>query len=231
MKRLAILSAILFTLSVIVNLGGLSLRYALATIPSKPYTFIGATLIQSAQVNADLDPLYGTLNGNIDHTNVQAGSGFYATDIKPLTNGEAIFGGTATTYTFPGLTVSNLTASTPVCTDASRNLSTTNCGNYNLAGAAITPHSVTGFVGVSEGSCPAPYAQCLVSVTFSGSNAFFTSSSSYACAASWAFDGTKNPPTGIWTETISGTSFNIIASFGVAPSAGSYTFPVNCRGT
>lgn len=63
------------------------------TIPIKQYTFIPNTLAQSAQVNADLNTLYGWANQGLDHSNVNPAVGFYASDITSISSASGTFGG------------------------------------------------------------------------------------------------------------------------------------------
>jgi hypothetical protein len=65
----------------------------LLTIPNN---FVANTLIQSALVDANFTAVATVINGNIDHSNTINSTGFYASDIKPLTAAEATFGLTAT---------------------------------------------------------------------------------------------------------------------------------------
>jgi hypothetical protein len=59
-------------------------------VPTKPYTFTAATQAQSAQVNADFDALFTWADGGVDNTNVGA-AGFFASQILPQTNAQALF--------------------------------------------------------------------------------------------------------------------------------------------
>lgn len=55
---------------------------ARASVPSKPYTFTPNTTAQSAQVNADFDTLYSTLNAQLDSTNFSLARGLGANYVQ-----------------------------------------------------------------------------------------------------------------------------------------------------
>jgi hypothetical protein len=166
-----------------------------------PYIFSANSLIVSAQVNADFDTLYSTLNAGLDSTNFSA-LGLPATLIKPTTTAQATFGGSVP-YTFPAAIFAGSGYVPPVLTASG-------------TATAITEHIVRGSVTFSITPSNNFYISSLSFLSF----AAFTSSSSYmllavvvsnALAANW-------PTVVVEANKSSGSSAQVIAQAAAYPS-------------
>ena len=125
---------------------------ASATTVVIPNIFSNGQVIDATMMNANFSALANWANGNVDNTNIGSG-GIFASQIIPGSTAQATFGG-ATSYTFPTVlnllggavvtgpaSFSTLAANSPaVCTDSSRNLTTSGCGGgVTLYASQIIP--------------------------------------------------------------------------------------------
>jgi hypothetical protein len=125
---------------------------ASATTVVIPNIFSNGQVIDETMMNSNFSALSAWANGNVDNTNIGSG-GIFASQIIPGSTAQATFGG-ATSYTFPTVlnllggavvtgpaSFSTLAANSPaVCTDSSRNLTTSGCGGgVTLYASQIIP--------------------------------------------------------------------------------------------
>jgi hypothetical protein len=163
----------------------------------------GETLTEAVlNVNPNFLTAWST---NIDNTNI-GGAGLFATQIKPTTGAQAVFGGSVN-YTFPAAILATTGGNSGA---VSPNFTQTG------GGPAATQHMVYGTTTVA---IPNGQPSAAVNVTLSGA-AVFTSTATYGVVAIVNGNGlvqtatSVNTPAVISVLPLAGTSFSITAVTG-----------------